>query len=519
MYQPNVPRKTTALIQVWGCVLLALVCVFLSFAPMITLDTGAGKIESMLDELDLGVEIQKIPEEVDVSAVKLIGSITLVADVVSALSDDASADDKKLADLEALLKTEDGVNTLVMIVAIANTVTDSIDFEGEPSLGMILGILITFLALLFVLIFTLICPIIYIVTALTMLIPALVRVTDPLRVSSKISRKLPGLLTLPMVFIVFQCLIPGMNYGYGALGLWIVAAACVLLNVVVSRLRKYTNKEFIYVTVVQGGALIGAIGYIVYFFNILKTGVFNSFLHGKWADYVLDLGKQQALAEKAKLPFEPSNAYLIDAGLIVVYAILILVSISYFTYCAERLSCAAGNAKKKSGVHENHIVFSIVMLLTCLIPMYVKDTKNLFVNFVDEKLGASSSLVMTPAQEKALETAMVGLIIMIVAEIAIFVLRLVLCKGLTKEERVAVLTGTAPTPDENAEAVVEAPVAEDAAAAAVVETPAAPADAPAKEEAPAEEAPAKEEAPAEEAPAEEAPVKEEAPAEDAPKAE
>ena len=532
MYQPNVPRKTTALIQVWGCVLLALVCVFLSFAPMITLDTGTSDVTEMIDELDLDIELE-IPEKVDVSAVKLVRSIVLVADVIGALSDDSSDADEKVAALEEKLNSEDGANTLVTCLAIANTFTSSIDFDDDMSVGIILGLLITLLALLFVLIFTMICPIIYIITALTMLIPALVHMTNPLSVSTKIAKKLPGLLTLPMVFIVFQCLIPGMNYGKGALGLWVTAAVCVLLNVVVSRLRKYTTKGFVYLTIVQCGALVAAVGYIVYFFNILKTGIFNSFLNGKWAEYVLDLGKQQALAEKAKVSFEPSNAYLIDALLIVVYAILVLTSISYFARCAERLSCAAGNAKT-GNARENRIVFAIILFFTYLIPTYVMESKNLFVNFINDKQGASSSLVLTSAQQSALESAKTGLIIMIVAEIAIFVLRLILCRGFKKDDRVAVLTGTAPTPDEIE--VKAAPVAEEAVAAAAVETPATVADAPvaepAKEEAPAaepakEEAPAaepaKEEAPAaepakEETPAEE-PAKEEVPAEEAPKAE
>ena len=200
-----------------------------------------------------------------------------------------------------------------------------------------------------------------------------------------------------------------------------------------------------------------------------------------------------------------------------------IVSISYFTHCAERLSCTAGDAQKGKA-RESHIVLSIFMFFTYLIPDYVKNNKNLFTNFINNKDGAKSTLVLEPAQEAALEAAKTALILIIVAEIAIFVLRRVLCRGLAKEQRAAVLAGAAPTPDEIE--VEAAPVAEEAVAAAAVETPAtvadAPAEEPAKEEAPAEE-PAKEETPAEEpakeeAPAEE-PAKEEAPAEEAPKAE
>ena len=69
MYQPNVPRKTTALIQTWGCVVLALLCVFFSFSPLLSLETGlnAADIKKTIEEITDEPFTAEIPEKVDVS--------------------------------------------------------------------------------------------------------------------------------------------------------------------------------------------------------------------------------------------------------------------------------------------------------------------------------------------------------------------------------------------------------------------------------------------------------------------
>ena len=144
MYQPNVPRKTTALIQTWGCVLLALLCVFFSFSPLITLDTGlnSADIKEVIEEITDKPFTADIPEEVDVSAVKLISSITLMADVIGVLTEDSGAvNQQKVNDLEKLLTSPEGINTMVTIAAIASTVTGAIDFEGDMNVGMVLSML------------------------------------------------------------------------------------------------------------------------------------------------------------------------------------------------------------------------------------------------------------------------------------------------------------------------------------------------------------------------------------------
>ena len=60
MFQLNVPKKTSALIQVWASVLLIVVAVIMSFMPIITLKTvdDAEAIEEILSEISDGEEIE-----------------------------------------------------------------------------------------------------------------------------------------------------------------------------------------------------------------------------------------------------------------------------------------------------------------------------------------------------------------------------------------------------------------------------------------------------------------------------
>ena len=548
MFQLNVSRKTTSLIQVWGCVVLAVACVFLCFAPMITLDTGANSseileaINEVLSETDADLEI---PDQVEVTAPKLIGSISLVIDIVKLAKDttekvttptdgdliDAAIDgtltedmledaaenaekneeaNKKAAEeaekkLKELLNSEEGKNTLIMVFALVNAITNTIgDDSNEGIISMILSVLVVIIALLYVLIFTLIFPVVFVITALMIVIPALTKMKDPCAAAPKVAKRLPGLIALPMMFILFQCVIPGMNYGSGALWLFILTAVCAVLNFVASRLRSYSNKEVLYLTVVQGGALLGAIGYLVFFFNITKTGIFNTFVRGSWGAHVASVTAQKSaekkLAEAAArygqeyTPTDFNNAYIVDGVMIILYLILVMASIGYFASCAQRFAAAAARNKKTGNTSDNGIVAAVFNVIACALPMYVAKTENLFTNFVDDAAGAKGSLALSGDAKDFLSVALVGAIIALAAEIAIVVLRKVLCNDLSKDERVAVITGAAKTPDEvlaEAEEIVAKAAAATAEAEPAVEVNATVEDAPAKAEETAE-APAEE---------------------------
>jgi hypothetical protein len=500
----NVPKKTTALIQVWTSMLLIVIAVILSLTPIITLQIAdketIDSINEMVEEIS-GEEIPDIPDAIDVSAPKMFGSISMIVKFISA----AGSNDPALAqEVQAMMEGEEGRNTVLMVAAIAASFMEIFGGEedGQKSDGfaMILKVLVVMICLLYVLGFTLIIPFVCAITAIIALVSALKNLKTPEEAAPVVSKKLLGLITLPMTFILFQCVLPTMHYGVGALGLWIVCFVCVALCLVASRLHAYTPAQMKYANVLQGTAILGTIGYLVFFFNIINVGAFDSLISGKWASYVA-----QVVIIQANGGTVPSSGYLIDAILVLVAVILVISSVDYFKACANRLSCTAGAGKNNKRPKDSHLVSSIIYLLIYILPVYVMGATNCLKDPTSASTeGAESFLVLSEEQSGALSMALVGLIIMIVAEVALVVLKKVVCKDVPQAEMAAVLAGDVQLPE-------AAPVAE---AAPVEEAPAAEAVPAFAEEAPAaEEAAPAEEAPAEEAPVEEAPV-EEAPAEE-----
>ncbi len=499
----NLPRKTAAMIQVWGCIALVLVAIFLTFAPIITIDLvdedTAAMVEDFLYELDLTEEPIDIPEKLEVTSLKLLGSISLISKTISVAGDE-NPSEKDVKELEEMMKGEEGQNTMLTVAAIVATITDV--FGGEENeeaglVGMILNVLVVVVCLIYCLIFTLIAPVVYIIVGLTALIPALTNIKDPAAVSAKVAKKLPGMLSFPMIFILFQCVIPTLHYGWGAMGLWIVAFVCTLLNVVVSRMRMYDAGEMKYLNIMQPVSLVAVAGYLVFFFNIIKTGVFHTFITGHWGEAVI-MATAAGVAEEEVV----SNGYIVDAVLVLLAVLFVASSIDYLKNVLQRISCAS----KKGG--DCHIAYAILMVAAAVLPMVVLNSQNYYTDMTNLDAEPAGSFLdgLTTEGEAALTMALIGAIIAVAAEIVLIVLKKVLCEDVSKETIAAVVTGEAKTPEEKL-AEAEATLAA-AKAAAEANLAAAQATVAAAEAAKAAEAaaPVAEEAPA----AEEAPVAEEA---------
>ncbi|MBO5882842.1 MAG: hypothetical protein J6Q78_00345 [Clostridia bacterium] len=485
MKQLNLPRRMTATIQVWVCFALIVAALAMSFLPIITLKTAdnADEISKALSEItDTDIEI---PEKVSVTSPKLIGSILMIGDAISVLSDSESASDDKVEALEAKLESKEGQETLITTMAIATTIADAMGTEEEggasPSIFEILfNIIIIFSVIIGVLGATLVLPFIFAFRAIVALVRCLKNRNTPELAVGKVAGKMTEALTLPLEIMIFQCVVPGMSYGSGIVAIIVIAILSIVLNTLVSRTVTYKPEHFTFMNIAQGTSVIGLVGFLVFFFNFLKTGIFTSFLHGKFFDYLQDVTTHKAQASAARITVETQDGYVVDLLLFVALIVLVMYSINYLPKIARRLSCTV---KKGSG---NLLVPAILTLPVYIIPTVMMGLKNYYENPVSKATeGDASFLELTPAGNDAVSAMFVGIIIMLVAEIAYMVLNMVFCKGVSSEEKAALLSGDT-TIANDAE---EAPVAEEAPAAE---------EAPVAEEAPAaEEVPAEEETPAE----------------------
>ena len=477
MFQLNLPKKQVATAHVAIVCLLIVLSLVFSFMPIITLDTAERETAEGIAEIVNRFSSEKIdPDDfskIDVTAPKLIKSILLISDLTKAIGNsNISTEDQEA--LEEKLNGKEGRDTVLLCAGIIHSIYGTYKENKDSNIiSKIFNVMITVIAVFYLLGMTIGMPITFVTLAIKALIPVLKNHKDLHLHTAAVVNKLPEKLSLIMTIMLFQSVIPSMNYGSGTLAIWVIAIVCVFLNFVSTRLTAYEKNEFIYLNIVQGASILSIVGFFVYFFNILKTNVFTTFARGPWTAYI-------ALVLESPRREEAPSGYIVDAVLILVYLIVVLASVSILSKFANRLSCALTTKHGKA----SGLPGTCVLLLAYILPKIVAKNKNWLIDPFDKDSGAFGSFLdLSTKQEAALDSVLVGIILMIAAEIAIIVLEKIFCSNMTKEAKVAVLSNSCVAPIKVAE---EAPIAA---------TPA--------EEAPAEEAPA-EETPAEEAPAEEA---------------
>lgn len=459
MWQPNIPRKKVSLVSVWVSVVLILVSVIMSFSPMMTLKTG-DKIQTINEYVEMiaGEEVLDIPEEVEVSMPKLLGSVKVVFNMVevamNAAQDAQQGEDVSQAadDLKALLETKEGKDTVIMTAAFVATILEGFSLDSESGMGMFFNLIITVISLLYVLIFTFIVPFVYIIVALIAVSRALINVKEPEKVVGKVGSALPSLIALPLIYLMFQSFIPGMAYASGSLMLWVLAFISVICSAVVARLRKYTDNDFKYSLILQGTSILALIGYIVFFFSAIKTNLIQEFLMGGWSEIMVGIGA----AEVAEAEINVGSAHFIYAILILVAFIAIIASISYFTKSANRLACTVKRQGKFGTVNDRAIFGAISMILVFVFARIVMGgvhdyTDLAFFLSTNTSIADPSKvtfLVLNDAETLALGGVLVGGVIALIAEIALIVLKKVFCKEMSEDDMIAVMTGNAKTPDE-----------------------------------------------------------------------
>lgn len=437
MPQLNLPKKLVSTVQLWASLLLIVLAFVFSMTPIITLKNieNADKISEMMQELDINVPIE---EETEISSPKLISSISMIVKIVGAAMAEGEDQAEKSAELQEFLETDEGKESVATAICLAVAVVKTLDFENSKDVfSFVFNILISIIGLLSVLILTLIMPLIFGIMALVSLIKALKNIKTPENGAPALSNKLPGMLTLPLILMMFQCVIPGMTYASGVVAICVLAIVATVLNFLASRARKYPNEQFKYLNIAQGCSAIGIAGFLVFFFNIIRTGIFKAFVSGKYAAYLTS-----AIAAKDN-GADVNNGYIIDGILMLVYLIIMLASVGYLENTARRFSCSM-KRNQKSG-----LIGTILCLVTFIIPTYIAGAKHGYNNVTStESTGDFSFLELTEAQEDKLNAALVGIIIMIVAEIAVIILKKIFCAKMKAEEISALMSGNAKSAEE-----------------------------------------------------------------------
>ena len=461
MRQINLPKKTISAVQLWASLVLIIMAFAISLTPIITLKTldNADEINEFLEELDTDEEF-KIPKTVDISAAKLVSMINLISKVVkvmgSAVNDVTSEDqeisentEKQAEELEEYLKTPQGREDIVTVASLAVTIMKTFDFEGNSNVAsIILNVVVSCLGLLIVLILTLVLPIVLFVNLLGALITCLKNIKTPENGSAKVGGKLTNLISLPFILMLFQCVVPGMEPANGVMTLCYICVASVAINFICSRLTSYPTKQFVYLNILQGASAVGIVGFLVFFFNIIKSRIFKTFTSGLFASYL------EAVIKLEEAGYSDYNKnYIVDGVLMMIYLVLVLSAASYLEQCARRFSCASKRNPKTGRVSGNYLGLAISSLFIYIIPTVVSSFKHFYFDVSETGWkGDETFLDLSSKSESALNAALVGIIVMLVAEIAVIVLKKVFCKDITAAEEEAFLLGlpapvAAPAPE------------------------------------------------------------------------
>ena len=476
MRQSNVSKKLTAMIRVWVSVGLILIATCLSLTPVLTLHTAESEdriregIERILadtlpteateaDETSVREKLKgvDIPETVNVSAIKLVKSVLLIGQVTRVTSNMVKPENLTAARerLAEKLASEDGKETVVIALAVSSTI--SANFKGNVTgdgafFANLLTVAVSEIAVFALLILTMIQPIRLLFLLILSAVQALLHLLNPEKVAERIARRLPSVAVLPLVLMLCQCVVPGMSFTAGTVLICCVAVASAVLGVVISRLEGHDPVMLRYLNVMQCTSAVGLVGFFVFFFNLIKTNVMLHFLQGKMGGYI-------ASAVVAAVGKRVVNKlFLIDFSLMILYLAFVYLSMTYLIRCARRLSCIPTRVGKKRRLpREALLAWAIAMLPVYLIPAYVAGQKHYFADpSTVGKVGEASFLILGDNEKKALIMTLVGIVLIVLAEIALMVLRRVLCRDTKVPTKVTPAEETESIPEEPTEEMSEA---------------------------------------------------------------
>lgn len=504
MKQLNLPRKQIALVQALVSLALLVLTLVFSFTSIMSIDLSDSdfrkSVQASLDSMSKdveGLDSIEFPEKLDVSMPKLIKadilmfkiikvSINAAKEATSTLSkQDQEKIDQAKEDLQKAMEDPKGQEAILTVFAALGQAVDLSGNENEKSesgAGEIIMNVIRVIAMCYILIFITVFPIVVAITTLITLIKVLSHLGNPEEVSGKTAGKVISYLATVVTFALALTLFNGMGFGTGLTMIMVLALLSVLVNVVASRLRSYSDRDFRYINVAQGTAAVAGVGAIVFFVNLLNVNVLRTFFNS-FGDYMEKLGKQVESinasidmynqfvpASQRVSNFSASAGWVADLLIIAVFGITALAMTgSLIVSCAAQLGLTVSKKTQKGT-----FIFSGVSAIICTaLPFIVSMLKNQKYYSMDmsgskivineEIEGAIYSI---PAETKsALIGMLIGAIIILAAGIASSVLKKKFCADLPEEWEMLILNGKAPLPGTE-EATATATVA----ASATVET-------------------------------------------------
>lgn len=425
-------RKNIALAHNIISVILIIASLVFCFLPIAKLNMSEGsaqEIEHIMNQVDDGSIYEGLTKDgglegmvIDITPLKIVESTGFLAKLIAAGITTAGGeeiDEATKADLTATFLNPDGTikenikDVAVLSGALAASVISDLEFTENSMFSSIFKLVASVFAIIYIMAFALIMPIVYLIVFIVSLIQLLKYGSEPEKAEDKLAGKLFGVIAFPILFFLFPCVTSTMSYGLGALLIVLTALVSAVVNLIFSRLAPLSSEESKNANILQCVTIVSIAGFALFFLNIIKTGVFRSFIGGPWADYaaqVIDAGKTVDFG------------FYLEAIMIMIAVVLVMLSSIYLSKMLKRISLLKDYKNpEKSG---SSIAISIIMIFAAALPLIVTLLSHDPIGTATEKI---YFLTLSDAQHSALILALVGLCVAFVSELVLLILKVNIC--------------------------------------------------------------------------------------------
>ncbi len=372
-------------IQTLAALILLFAVMVASFGGMAKMQTGVEttNADAVAELVERGLDSGRIPDRIDVGIGYVLASVGGIGEYLK-LGGDGDLTDLKTG--------------TVRIIAFTMAVKHS--FAESPVLGMCN---IALIGMSFIL------PLVMFIRAIAALIVFFKNSDDQAEAFVRVSGKFNAMFSSFAMVLALGSLIPGVALGSGLISILVLSFVGYAINIAASRLKYYEMSDFIYLTVWQGAALIGITGFAVFMISISASGFVR--------EMVASLGKYALVGAARDVAFLPV--------FLVVLAVMLVINIcDHFVQLMMRVSCSA-SAKKYSNLMamiKTSIHFTAFLLIPIILHL------------------SSMPFVIDKSNITAFIFSVIGVLIMLAAEVAYMVVTPILCPE-ADEDGIEEITG------------------------------------------------------------------------------
>lgn len=408
--------KGLALLENIALLAIIVIMLFMSFGTIFSLslevsDEFEEDLNDVIYELTGENDVQ-FSKEIDINFMFLVKTATTIVDIIEVIDD---IDNNSSSDAPAEKLDDEDLQNMVDLVVFAFALVSrfgdimEIDDIEELDSKTVINAIVFIICVVYLIVFTLILVLTLVFASIGALFSFLISGKKTGKASARISKSIHRIIKLFPGLIFIQLFTTEIEYGSAITGILWLCVAALAIGVLVSRLKKYDGPDFKYLNILQGVSAVSVAGLVMFVLNLLET------------DIILEALYQVFTVEFIENLVD-GNVEIIPLVFLLLLIISVSIALKSIPRVVTRFACMS---KSKSAVH---IAKAVMSLLVVIVP---------FVMMNYDKVGFS----LSDDQYTCFILASVGVVIMLVAEIALAVLTDNFCDDCTEDNQMKIVTG------------------------------------------------------------------------------